>query len=165
MIIHDKFRFISYIASFLLLLACGNDDNDSKNEQLQGSWVIQNKTITVWPRPGEDEAALRDSLTDYTFFNEGSVITFQEDSLRMTIEYMEWQRPAVLPYSYHKSYLKITPPNQLPLLLEGSVELQNPVMQFTLTTESYMSILQLLHPSFYDRILSANVSYFMQRQN
>ena len=165
MSIYNNFRFISYIISLLLFIACGNDDNDSKNEQLQGSWVIQNKTITVWPRPGEDEAALRDSLTDYTFFKEGSVVTFQDDSVHLTIDYMEWQRPAVLPYSYHKNYLKITPPDQLPLLLEGSVEFQNPVLQFTLTTESYMSILQLLHPSFYDRILSANVSYFMQRQN
>ena len=92
MSIYNNFRFISYLISLLLFIACGNDDNDSKNEQLQGSWVIQNKTITVWPRPGEDEAALRDSLTDYTFFKEGSVVTFQDDSVHLTIDYMEWQR-------------------------------------------------------------------------
>ncbi len=159
------FHFLICLISLLIFIACGDDPKDSKNELLEGSWIVQNKTINVWPRVGEDEAALRDSLLDYTFFNEGSVITFREDSIHLVIDYMEWQRPAVLPYSYHKNYLKITPPSQLPLLLEGTVELQNPVMQFTLTTESYMSILQVLHPSFYDRILSANVSYFMQRQN
>lgn len=163
--IRHTFHFLLYLISLVIFIACGDDPKDTKNELLEGSWIVQNKTINVWPRVGEDETALRDSLIDYTFFNEGSVITFREDSIHLVIDYMEWQRPAVLPYSYHKNYLKITPPNQLPLLLEGTVELQNPVMQFTLTTESYMSILQVLHPSFYDRILSANVSYFMQRQN
>lgn len=34
MSIYNNFRFISYLISLLLFIACGNDDNDSKNEQL-----------------------------------------------------------------------------------------------------------------------------------
>ena len=70
MSIYNNFRFISYLISLLLFIACGNDDNDSKNEQLQGSWVIQNKTITVWPRPrGRRSSPTR--FTDRLHFFQG----------------------------------------------------------------------------------------------
>lgn len=148
-----------------LLIACGEDDNDNKIYQLKGSWTVQNKAVKVWPREGgEAEAmALEDSLLKYTFLDENSEVIFHNDSISLTINYMDWTRPGTYACSLRKNVLSIVPPDGLPLILEGTINNNSPILEFTFTTESYMTILQLLRPSFYDRILSANVSYILQR--
>lgn len=148
-----------------ILAACDDDDNDNKVYRLEGKWLVKNAAPKVWPRQGgeEEQIALEDSLTQYTFLDENTEITFHNDSIRLTVNYMGWSRPDDLPCSLRNDVLNITPPEEYPLILEGTVELDPPVMEITLTTESYMTILRLIHPSFLDRILSANVSYILQR--
>lgn len=148
-----------------LFVACGEDDNDNKIYQLQGTWTVQNKAVKVWPREGghTEALALEDSLLQYTFLEENSEVIFHNDSVSLTISYMGFTQPGTYACSLRKNILSIVPPDNLPLILEGTVNLNSPILEFTFTTESYMTILQLLHPSFFDRILSANVSYVLQR--
>lgn len=160
-----KFPIFWIIATVFFLFACGEDDNDNKAYRLEGAWILKNTAIKVWPREGgeAESAALQDSLSEYTFFAENSEITFHDDSIRFVIDYLGLTRPASLSCNLQKGILSITPPDNMPMILEGTVELNPPVMIFTLTTDSYMTILKLTDPPFLDRILSANVSYFLQK--
>lgn len=149
-----------------LLFSCEEDNNDNKNFRLQGKWILMNTAPQAEAVSGsfEEAHALEDSLTSYTFFTEGSEITFDNDSIYLTARIPGYTLPLTLAYRYEKDVINIQTPYNLSFYLEGTVELQEPVMQIRLTTESYDSILDFLRPSFRGRILSATVNYELQRK-
>lgn len=160
-----KFLIFWSIVTVLFLTNCNEDDNDNRSYRLEGTWILKNTAIQVRPRKDREAelTALQDSLNAYTFFAENSVIVFRNDSIRFVIDYPEFTQPALLHCYLQKDFLSITPPDDMPLIIEGTVEFDPPILIFTLTADSYMTILKLADPSFLDRILSAQISYFLQR--
>lgn len=161
---------ISFLLLLLLLTCCwtcsDNDDNNRKDPELTGEWLLINSAPDVAPLSGkeEDKIRLEDSLTNYTFFAENSTITFQNDSVRLTADFMGMTLPVVLLYHYDRKVLTIKTPLNLPFAIQGTVELGRDVMEFELTTQSYMSILEFIDPPFRHEILSATVSYDLQKK-
>lgn len=154
------------IVSIYTFTACGDDDDkNQKDAELAGRWRLMNAAPDVEPLSGKesDEIRLEDSLSNYTFFAPYSEIVFQNDSVRLTADFMGYQLPLHMPYHYKKDILTIATPLNLPFVIQGSIEQKGDVMEFELTTESYMSILQFIHPPFLNEILSATVEYDIQR--
>lgn len=156
------FLFLPLIFAFS---SCSDSDSNKKDPELYGSWRIKNAAPDVEPLSGKesDEVRLEDSLSNYTFFASNSEIIFESDSVRLTADFMGLTLPLHLPYHYNKNVLTIPAPLDLPFQIQGTVEQDGNLLEFELTPESYMSILQFIHPSFLDEILSATVSYDMQK--
>lgn len=149
----------------LILFSCQNDNSTFKNGQLTGKWKLVNAAPQVIAvNGGNAEAqALEDSLLHYTFLELNSIILFQNDSVRLTATTPGYTLPLLLEYHYQKNVLTIHPPYQTPLLIQGYIEGSDNFIQYTLTPESYLTILDFVQPSFRDRILSANMTYQLQR--
>lgn len=151
---------------FIGFSACSDDDDhDNKNFKLTGTWQLDVIEVDANPIAGSNmsEIQLENALADYTFFSSGSQMSFTADSVSLVASVMGSQLPFTLPYNYKGNVLTITPPMNLPILIQGTIDLTANTMEFDLTPESYMSILQILQPPFFDQILSAEVDYDFSR--
>lgn len=163
-----KNKFHLFLLLFLigsLCSSCGDDKEEYSNEFLIGTWTIVNIVPKAMPVEGGSLSAeaLEDSLLHYTFLEENSEITFTDDSVTLTATVPGYTLPLSLPYHYHSKVLTIHTPYDLPFGIQGLVETTGNVMQFALTPESYISILDFIQPPFRDQLLSANMTYELQK--
>ncbi|MDE6877745.1 MAG: hypothetical protein K2P54_01225 [Odoribacter sp.] len=129
---------------------------------LNGDWTLVNTIPKAMPVEGSDLSAeaLADSLLNYTFLTENSTLTFSDDSIRLTTTV-----PLSLPYTYHRQVVTIRTPYDLPFLIQGYAEIAGDFMRFKLTPTSYLSILDYVQPPFRNQLLSADITYELQRKN
>lgn len=154
------------------LCSCQDDDSTKNDYELNGNWTIQAITVEAQPINGANitKAALLDSLgTDFTFFNQGSSIVFDDDSVAFSAIVNGNTMTMILPYVYNPDRaedqeLRIDVPDSLSFEIYGDVdfETQN-VMSFEISDESYYLLLLYFGPSYLNQILSADVTYYLTR--
>ncbi len=156
---------LAFLILIFLINACGNDNSSNSTNALQGEWIISNIVPRVKPTNGsmEEQQILEDSLLNYTFLTENSIIIFEEDSIKLTAHTPGYSLPLTLYYHYKKDVLTIHPPFNLPILIQGYVYTDQDVMEYQLTPESYLTLLDYVNPPFRQRILSADMTYELQK--
>lgn len=163
-----KNRFSLFLLILLtgsICFSCSDDNSNPSGTFLTGTWTIVNIVPQAMPVEGGSltAEALADSLLNYTFLEENSEITFTGDSVSLTALVPGYRLPLTLPYRYHKKILTIHTPYDLPFWIQGTIETTGNVMQFALTPESYISILDFIQPPFRGELLSANITYELQK--
>lgn len=145
-------------------LSC-DDNSNTPHSFLNGNWTLVQAVPQAMPVEGGDLTAenLADSLLTYTFLEENSVITFTDDSIHLTATIPGYTLPLSLPYTYHRQVVTINTPYDLPFLIQGYAEVHGDFMHFKLTPTSYLSILDFIQPPFRDQLLSADITYELQR--
>ena len=152
--------------------SCSDDDNNEpQNHSILGTWQLKNADVDVTLKPDATmtEAQMEAFLADYTFFAPNSEITFTADTVTLTAELDGvTQPPFKLPYTLNNGILTIISP--IPsMTIQGSVDIDTHVMEFDLTSASYMSILQFIGYAFpelqptFNQIQSAEVDYDLTR--
>lgn len=155
----------NYLLPLLLLtgsLCLSCNDDDTPHNFLNGDWTLVNTIPKAMPVEGSDLSAeaLADSLLNYTFLTENSTLIFTDDSIRLTTTV-----PLSLPYTYHRQVVTIRTPYDLPFLIQGYAEISGDFMRFKLTPTSYLSILDYVQPPFRNQLLSADITYELQKKN
>lgn len=164
-----KILLIATMTPMFFMTSCKEDENGEKNHPLPGKWQLKNADIDVTPKAGAtmSEAELETFLTNYTFFTPTSQLTFTTDSITLTAELAGVQQPTMpLPYTLSKDILTIMPPILIPsLTLQGEISVEAITMEFDLTPESYMNLLNFIGAAFpelqptLNQIASADINF------
>ncbi|WP_294141297.1 hypothetical protein [uncultured Sanguibacteroides sp.] len=142
------FLTCSVIVLSLWLAACSDDDKNERKDLLQGSWNIDQATAIATPI--ENATMTKEQLeavfNNYTFFGQGSEITFIDDTVKLVATFGDVELPMKLPYTFEKDTLTITAAASPTVTFEikGAVDFYTSHFEFNLTDKSYMSILQFV---------------------
>lgn len=163
------------LAALFAVTSCNDDDNNDKVDySVKGTWELTNADVDATPKAGAtmNEDQLEAALANYTFFAPNSQIVFTADSVTLTATLDGNTQPTFkLPYQISNNMLTIGGVPIPSLILEGKVDVEAQTMEFDLTPESYMSILQFITYTFpdfkavYDQIQTAHVEYDLKRVN
>ncbi len=165
---------LTSLISGCLFAACSDDEIESFQFPITGTWQLVTTTIniTLQPDATSTEEELIDIIDDYSLFATNSQTTFMTDSVTLVPELEGLEQPSVtLAYVISNQTLILTPlhAESWPQELQGAISVENTTMEFSPFPDSYMDFLRFIAQTYpnltavLDQISSIQVDFNFNR--